>query len=125
MINKSLIAIAALATTLVAMAPIQQAQAKSNIDFNIDIGIGGGGYGDHGYGYGEGYYPVYDDGYGYAPSGISCNKGRKIVKWAGFHHVSAYDCSAPVYGYTAKKHGKTFKVKVNFEGDIISVKKVW
>ncbi len=126
MINKSLIAIAAVATTLVAIIPAQQAQAGSNVDFNIDIGFGGGGYGGHG-GYGDGgYYPVYDGGYEEEEySGISCNKGRKVVKWAGFHNVQAYDCSAPVYGYKARKHGKTYKVKVNFHGDIISVKKVW
>ena len=125
MINKSLIAIAAVATTLVAMVPAQQAQAGSNVDFNIDIGFGGGGYGGHG-GYGDGgYYPVYDDGYEEEYSGISCNKGRKVVKWAGFHQVQAYDCSAPVYGYKAKKNGHVYKVKVNFHGNIISVKKVW
>jgi hypothetical protein len=121
MINKSLFAAAAIATSLVALVPATQAEAKTNIDFNIGIGVGGfypgGGYGD------GGYYPVSDDYEDY--DGISCNQGRKTVKWAGFHNVQAYDCSAPVYGYKAQKNGHVFKVKVNFHGDIISVKKVW
>ena len=35
MITKSLIAAAAVAASLTALAPVQQAQAKVNIDFNI------------------------------------------------------------------------------------------
>ena len=75
MITKSLIAAAAVAVSLTALAPVQQAQAKVNIDLNL--GVNGGFY--PGYGYGGGYYPVMDPYYG----GISCNKGRKIVDWSG------------------------------------------
>jgi len=117
MITKSLIAAAAVAVSLTALAPVQQAQAKVNVDINL--GLGGGFY--PGYGYGGGYYPVYEPHYG----GISCNKGRKIVNWSGFHNANAFDCSAPVYQYMAWKNGHKYKVKVGMSGDIIGVKKVF
>ena len=94
MITKSLIAAAAVAASLTALAPVQQAQAKVNVDINL--GLGGGFYPGYGYGYGGGYYPVIDPYYG---GGISCHKGKKIVKWSGFNNVNAFDCSAPVYQY--------------------------
>ena len=119
MITKSLIAAAAVAASLTALAPVQQAQAKVNVDINL--GFGGGFYPGYypDYGYGGGYYPVIDPYYG---GGISCNKGKKIVKWAGFHNVHAFDCGAPVYQYKAWKFGNPYKVKVNMSGDIIKVK---
>ncbi len=117
MITKSLIAAAAIAVSLTALAPVQQAQAKVHVDINL--GLGGGYY--PGYGYGGGYYPVYEPYY----SGISCNKGRKIVNWSGFHNANAFDCSAPVYQYIAWKNGHKFKVKVSMDGNIIGVKKVF
>ena len=119
MITKSLIAAAAVAASLTALAPVQQAQAKVNVDINL--GFGGGVYPGYypDYGYGGGYYPVIDPYYG---GGISCNKGKKIVKWAGFHNVHAFDCGAPVYQYKAWKFGNPYKVKVNMSGDIIKVK---
>jgi hypothetical protein len=117
MITKSLIAAAAVAASLTALAPVQQAQAKVNVDINL--GLGGGFY--PGYGYGGGYYPVVDPYYG----GISCHKGKKIVKWSGFHNVNAIDCSAPVYQYKAWKFGNPYKVKVNMNGNIIGVKKLF
>jgi hypothetical protein len=115
MITKSLIVAAAVAASLTALAPVQQAQAKVNVDINL--GFGGGGF-YPGYGYGGGYYPVYEPYYG----GISCHKGKKIVKWAGFYNVNPFDCSAPVYQYKAWKFGNPYKVKVNMSGDIIKVK---
>lgn len=121
MITKSLIAAAAVAASLTALAPVQQAQAKVNVDINL--GFGGGfypGYG-YGYGYGGGYYPVYEPYYG----GISCNKGRKIVDWSGFNNVQAFDCSAPVYQYKAWKNGHKYRVKVSMKGNIIGVKKIF
>ena len=120
MITKSLIAAAAVAVSLTALAPVQQAQAKVNVDINLGLGGGfypGYGYGG-GYGYDGGYYPVVDPYYG----GISCNKGKKIVKWSGFKNVSAIDCGAPVYQYKAWKFGNPYKVRVNMNGDIIKVK---
>lgn len=117
MITKSLIAAAAVAASLTALAPVQQAQAKVHID--VGVNLGGGFY--PGYGYGGGYYPVYEPYY----DGISCNKGRKIVNWSGFHNANAIDCSAPVYQYMAWKNGHKFKVKVGMSGDIIGVKKIF
>lgn len=120
MITKSLIAAAAVAVSLTAFAPVQQAQAKTNFDIDIGIGLGGGGF-YPGYGYDGGYYPVMDPYMG----GISCHKGKKIVKWAGFNNVNPFDCGAPVYQYMAWKWGHKYKVKVNMGGDIIGVKKIF
>jgi hypothetical protein len=122
MITKSLIAAAAVAASLTAFAPVQQAQAKVNVDINL--GLGGGFYPGYGYGggYGGGYYPVIDPYYG---GGISCHKGKNIVKWSGFHNVNAFDCSAPVYQYMAWKFGHKYKVKVSMGGNIIGVKKIF
>ena len=119
MITKSLIAAAAVAVSLTALAPVQQAQAKVHVDINL--GLGGGFYPGYDYGYGGGYYPVVDPYY----SGISCNKGRKIVDWSGFNNVHAYDCSAPVYQYKAWKNGHKYNVKVSMNGNIIGVKKLF
>ena len=116
MITKSLIAAAAVAASLTALAPVQQAQAK----ISVDLHIGAPGF-YPGYGYGGGYYPVMDPYYG----GISCNKGRKIVDWSGFNNVHAFDCSAPVYGYKAWKNGHKYNVRVNMSGNIIGVKKLF
>jgi hypothetical protein len=117
MITKSLIAAAAVAASLTALAPVQQAQAGVDIDVHL-----GGGLGFYpGYGYGGGYgYPVYEPYY----DGISCKKGRNIVKWSGFHNVNAFDCSKPVYRYSAWKNGKKYHVRVSMNGNIIGVKKV-
>jgi hypothetical protein len=117
MIAKSLIAAAAVAASLTAFAPVEQAQAKIHVDVNL--GLYGGGFYPGDYGYGGGYYPVIDPYYG---GGISCYKGKKIVKWAGFYNVHPFDCSAPVYQYQAWKFGNAYKVKVNMSGDIIKVK---
>lgn len=123
MITKSLIAAAAVAASLTALAPVQQAEAKVKFDVDANIYLGGGFYpgygGGYGGGHGGGYYPVIDPYYG---GGISCNKGKKIVKWAGFYNVNPFDCSAPVYQYKAWKFGNPYKVRVNMSGDIIKVK---
>ncbi len=120
MITKSLIAAAAVAASLTALAPVQQAQAKIHVD--IGVGVGGfyPGYG-YGGGYGGGYYPVYEPYY----DGISCHKGRKIVDWSGFHNVNAIDCSKPVYQYHAWKNGHKYRVKVGMNGNIFGVKKLF
>lgn len=111
MLAKSLIAAGAVAISLAALEPVEEASAKTKVF--VDIGIG------------TGYYPYpaygYDVGYGYG-GGISCWKGAKIVKWAGFRDVGPYDCGGPVYGYKARKFGDWYKVKVNWQGDIVSVR---
>lgn len=117
MIGKSLIAAAAVATTMVVALPATQAQAKTN--FDINIGLGFGGYGN-GYGYGYGYGPTY-----YHKSYISCGKGRKIVNWSGFNKVKAVDCSLPGYKYTAWKKGHKYMVRVNGNGNITHVSKIF
>jgi hypothetical protein len=118
MITKSLIAAAAVAVSLTALAPVQQAQAKIHVDLNLGLYPGYGG------GYGGGYYPVpvIDPYFG---GGISCHKGKNIVKWSGFNNVNAFDCSAPVYQYMGWKFGHKYKVKVSMSGDIIGVKKIF
>jgi hypothetical protein len=117
MIAKTIIATAAIATTMALAAPIQQAEAKTSI--NIGVGIGGG--------YHHGYYPDYGYGYGYGygyKKHISCWKGAKIVDWSGFHNVKAFDCSLPSYRYTAWKNGKKYVVRVNGKGHITNVHKI-
>lgn len=113
MLFKTTLAAAAVATGLVALAPAQQAEAKTN--FNIDIGVGLGGFypGD---GYYGGYYP--------RRHGISCNKGRNIVRWHGFNRVHAVDCGAPVYQYNARKNGRFYRVKVSSRGHVIDVRRI-
>jgi hypothetical protein len=116
MFVKTLITAAAFAASLALLAA-PQASAKTVIDIDVGLGLGGfGGYYGGGY---DPYYPVVDPGFG---GGVSCNKGRKIVKWAGFKNVTPFDCSAPVYGYKAWKWGNPYKVRVNWQGDIVSVK---
>ena len=112
MFAKSLIAAIAVAASLATIAPVEQASAKTKVNIDIGFGFGGGYYPDYGYGY--------DVGYGYG--GMSCWKGKKVVQWAGFHNVFAVDCGAPVYQYKARKFGDWYKVKVNWNGNIIGVK---
>ena len=104
MITKSLIAAAAIASTMAVALPASQAQAG---DVNIKIGVGFGG-GFHGH-------------YGYGPSHISCWKGAKIVDWSGFNNVKAIDCHLPGYKYTARKNGHKFVVRVNGYGNFTNV----
>jgi hypothetical protein len=111
MFAKSIIAAAAL-TSAIAMIPADQAQAKTYID--IDVHLGGG--------YGGGWYPGYTPYPVYSPGwGISCGTARHIVKSHGFYNVNVFDCSKPVYQYTAWKFGQPYKVKVNMAGNIIKV----
>ena len=121
MITKSLIVAAAVAASLTALAPVQQAEAKVKLNLDANIYLGNPGFNPgYGYGYG-GYYPVYQPYYG----GISCHKGKQIVKWSGFHNVNAFDCSEPVYQYMAWKNGHKFKFKLNMAGNIIYKKKIF
>src|SRR5690349_14837750 len=110
MCAKSLIA-AALAASLATVVPVAPASAHDHDHHghvHIGIGFGFGGFypADPLYGYGYGY----NIGYGY--DGISCWKGARIVQWAGFHQVAAFDCGAPVYNYKARKAGDWYRVRV-------------
>ncbi len=125
---KSLITASAIATAAVALAPAE-ASAKTNWDIHLGLGIPA--------------YPVYEEpayvyrpapvyrrqrvyveDYDYVDREMSCRSGKQIVRDAGFRGVDAYDCSAPTYGYTAWKHGDYFKVRVNYSGDIVSVRRI-
>jgi hypothetical protein len=134
MFVKSLIAVAAIAS-VVSFASVP-AKAETTVDIGIGLGLGGYYPGD-GYGYvDDGYpgdYPAYprhrrrhfDD---YAPVmsyGVSCNRGRSIVRNEGFRNVRAYDCSAPTYGYKAWRDGELYQVKVSYRGRIISVRPIY
>lgn len=118
MITKSALVATALVAAMAAFLPAQQASAGTE----IAVGVGFGG----GYGYGPGFgYGGYDDdddfqnaGYG----GMSCWKGKEIVRWQGFKNVVPYDCSAPIYKYKAWKHGAPYRVRVNWKGYIVSVR---
>jgi hypothetical protein len=115
MIAKSLIAAAAIATTMAVALPASQAQA--GVDINIGIGLGGfnGGY------YEPGYYPSHKPHHNY----ISCGKGRNIVDWSGFNKVKAVDCTLPGYKYTAWRNGHKFVVRMNRWGNITDVNKIF
>ena len=112
MIAKSLIAAAAIATTMAVALPASQAEAKTSI--NISIGFGDGGF------Y-PGFYPAYYTN----PGHISCKKGRMIVDGSGFHNVKAVDCSLPGYKYTAWKNAHKYVVRVNGNGNITGVNKIF
>lgn len=110
MIAKSLIAAAAVATTM-ALVPTT-AQAGTNIDIDLRFGAGG-------------WYPGFYEPY-YAPSHISCYKGKKILDYnLGYHSVSAVDCSLPGYKYTAKKNGHKWLVRMNGNGHVTGKSKIW
>jgi hypothetical protein len=126
MFTKALLAAAAVASV------VTLASTSAKADVNVDFGIGLGGF-----------YPAYDYGYDgphfprhhrrhhwndYPPVinyGISCGAGRNVVRNAGFRNVSAYDCSAPTFGYNAWRHGDLFKVKVNYRGQITAAYPVY
>ena len=38
---------------------------------------------------------------------------------------NAFDCSAPVYQYTAWKNGHKYRVKVGMSGNIVGVREVF
>jgi hypothetical protein len=122
MIAKSLIAAAALATTMTLALPAQE--AKADVDVNIGIGLGAGFYPGYYPGYSD--YPDYygDDDYYHKKKHISCGKGAKIVDHSGFYNVNAFDCGKPVFKYTAWKKGKKYHVIVSNKGYIIKAYKV-
>jgi hypothetical protein len=121
MIAKSLIAAAAVAASLTALAPVEQAQAKLHVNATVNIGAFPGYYPGYypDYGYGGGYYPVIDPYFG---GGKSCWQVKHKLQNLNFKFVHPYDCNGPVYHYTAKKFGNPVKVTANWHGTILSVK---
>jgi hypothetical protein len=138
MFAKSVIAAAAIAASAVALVPAE-ANAKTNWDIHLGLGLP--------------VYPVYEEPvyierpvrvyrphveyryveprvryvqprYRYVDRDMSCRYGKDVLHDAGFNSVDAYDCSAPTYGYTAWKRGGYYKVRVNYGGDIVSVRRI-
>ena len=122
MILKSLLAAGAVAASLVAITPTHQAQA--GVDIDIQIGTPGY-YPGYGYGYGYGYGQGYGQSVGHWDDAITCRKGKKIVKWDGFHKVNAVDCALPWYKYTGWKSGHKYLVTVNRRGGIADVERLY
>jgi hypothetical protein len=59
-------------------------------------------------------------GYGSRGGVISCGRAAGIVDRNGFSAVRAKDCRGEVYSFNARKHGKSYRVKVNaYTGRII------
>ena len=57
--------------------------------------------------------------------GLSCSSASNVVRAAGFRGVQATDCSRPVYGYEAWKHGEIFRVNVSMNGRIVAVEPIY
>jgi hypothetical protein len=104
MFTKSLIAVAAVVSSLIAVAP---EPAKADVDWHIGVNLGHPGFYP---GYGHGYEPVYPI---YQPVRISCHQGRQTVKWSGFFNVRPFDCEGTSYRYTARKGGGLYRVTVS------------
>ncbi|MDE2385154.1 MAG: hypothetical protein KGO53_11100 [Alphaproteobacteria bacterium] len=135
MFAKSLLAAALVSVSALAAAPAAQADPSIGFSFGITspgYGFYDGGYdGYDGYGYDGAPYPYYlhhrhhhhhDWGYpGPVSYGLSCGAASAVVRAHGFRGVHAVDCSAPVYGYEAWKHGELFRVGVSTRGAIVAV----
>jgi hypothetical protein len=126
MLNKSLIAAAAVAAVAAGFSATAAQAGKLHVD--VGIGLYDPYYG-YGYGYGFGGYPVYDDYYGGGHHGhhggswgVSCGAAKDEVRGAHFHKVKTVDCSGKTYTFTGWKHGDKFRIKVSRKhGEIISV----
>jgi hypothetical protein len=56
---------------------------------------------------------------------MSCFQGKHSLRWKGFRQVDAFDCTGRLYGYTARRHGKFFRVRLNsFSGQVVSLRKI-
>lgn len=64
----------------------------------------GGGHGWHG---------------GHGGHKISCQKGKRIVRWSGFRGVRPMKCFGKRYVYRAFKWGVPYKVRVHSRGGYI------
>lgn len=75
-----------------------------------------GPYYDYPREFGPGYYDPYYRPY-YDPPAIrrriSCNHAMQLVRNAGYRRVRATDCRGKVYGFTAWRGGKRYKLRVS------------
>lgn len=123
MLTKSALVATVLVAAMTAFTPAQKASAETQIAVGVGFGTGygyGSGYGYGDYGYGD--YDNDDDYQNAGYGGVSCWKGKEIVRWQGFKNVIPYDCSAPIYKYKAWKHGEPYRIRVNWKGYIVSVR---
>jgi hypothetical protein len=125
MINKTLIAAAAVVATVAGFSATAAHAGKPNIDVYVDLG---GNFGYGGYGYYDSGYPIYDEPHHvYKPKhwGISCEQGAWSAREAGFRRVRVNECDGRSFTYTGKRHGERFLIKVSrSSGDIISVRRI-
>ena len=129
MIMKSILAATAVAATLAATAPA--AEAKIHVNIGIGVPVYDPGYYDPAFDYPpppppprrpRHVYvdPGYDPAYYEEDYGISCGQGRRIVRNAGFYHVSTIECDGQNFKYEADRRGRSYVVKVDSRtGEII------
>jgi opacity protein-like surface antigen len=135
MFSKSILAVAALASTL-SVAAVAPAKADPSISFGIGFssdpwgpGFGHGpfephhpprpyGFGEAGFGYDGGPWDGgwHRPGYGYR---MSCGQGVNVVRARGFRGVRPVDCSAPVYEYRGWKFGQPYSIQVSMRGRLL------
>ncbi len=55
---------------------------------------------------------------------ISCDKARRIVSGFGFSDIRTLGCSGNEYGFSAKRDGKDFEIKLSsLTGELVQVKR--
>ncbi len=124
MFMKSLIAVAAVASTLAVVVP-----AEAGVKVYLGGGFYDNGYGNDGY---SDYQPDYQPDYFYEPPrrpkyrGISCEDGAEQVREEGYRRVRVIECDGRHYTYKARRHGGRYVVTVSRRrGDIVSVEQVY
>jgi hypothetical protein len=132
---KKILVAAGLAAAFTLSAPVAEAK------LNVIIGIGGPGYcydhynsyncGGYGYrphpGFYDPYPPFYDDPYppGYYYDRVSCNEARWSLRERGYHDIRTRSCGGRYYVFIARKHHRTFVIKVSSRsGEIRSIRPI-
>jgi len=55
---------------------------------------------------------------------ISCAQARRILLARGYRKVRAHDCKGRVYGFSARRHGRSYKLRVSARtGGIMSLRR--
>lgn len=128
MFMKSLIAVAAVASTLAVIAP-----AEAGVKVYLGGSLFDNGYGYDGYpDYRPDYQPDYQPDNFYEPPrrpqyrGISCEDGAEQVREEGYRRVRVIECEGRNYTYKARRQGGRYVVTVSRRrGDIVSVEQVY